>query len=363
MTQSLTLRDINRMTLARQMLLERSDISPVEAVEHLVGLQAQSPVAPYISLWTRLRGFKRDDLAQQITERKIVKATLMRATLHLFSADDYRRFRATLRPALEKAAQSIAKTRGSEPDVDEVVAAARRFLAEKPRSFAEISAMLEALKPGEDIGAMRFTVRTHLPLVQVPAATQWSYPGNPRFALAEDWLGGEISQEMRLHELIRRYLAAFGPASAADFQTWLGLPKANEAFEQLKPELVTYRDERGRLLFDLPDMPLPSSDAAPVRFLPEYDNLLLSHKDRTRIVADEYRPALFFKNLRFSPFLVDGFVQGVWRIEKAKNTATLVIQPFAALDARYRSALEAEGLNLLQFAAADAKAFAVQFEG
>lgn len=359
----LTLRELNRTTLARQLLLERASISIPEGIETLVGLQAQAAAAPYIGLWTRLKDFRRDDLAALIEKRMVVKATLMRGTLHLFTAEDYLRFRATLQPVLTSAFESVLRDRAKGLEVENVVAAGRAFIAEEPRSFADISAMLTEKWPDMDVGAMRYGVRTHLPLVQVPTDTTWSYPGNPKFTLAETWLDQKIPEEDRFRELVLRYLAAFGPASITDLQTWSGLGKLKDAVEKLKPELVVYRDEGKRELFDLPDMPIPDADTpAPERFLPEFDNLLLSHTKRTRVVADEYRKQVYLPALRVaSTILVDGFVRGAWKVEKKKGVATLTIQPFAELTKQNRKALTQEGERLVRFVEGDAKSFEVRF--
>jgi hypothetical protein len=360
--RALTLRELNRATLARQMLLVRESLPVPAAIERLFGMQAQLASAPYVGLWTRLNGFHRDHLANLIGDRTIVKATLMRATLHLFTAADYLRFRATLQPVLEGASESIIKRRGVELDFAHVVAVGREFVAQQPRSFAEITAMYAEAFPGVDAGSLRYTLRTHLPLVQVPTNTQWSYPGNPQFTLAEVWLGQPIPAEDHLPDFIGRYLAAFGPATISDIQTWSGL-KLKEAVETLRPELVTYRDERKRELFDLPDTPLPDAETpAPVRFLPEFDNLLLSHDKRTRIVPDEYRKQVYLPALRVAAtILIDGFVAGTWKVEIVKGAASLVITPFATLSPQNRSALTEEAEQLVHFVAPDAKSHAVRF--
>jgi hypothetical protein len=249
-------------------------------------------------------------------------------------------------------------------DLDKVLKAARRLIGEKPRTFAEISDMLTRLMPGHDVGAMRYAVRTHLPLVQVPVTGGWSFSNKPEFTLAESWIDRPISPEDNLPELVLRYLAAFGPASVTDAQTWLGL-KLKETFEKLKPELQTYRDEGRRELYDLPDLSLPAEDVpAPVRFLPEFDNLLLSHSNRTRVIADEYRSKVYLPGLRVAAtILVDGFVRGVWKIEKTKNAAALVIELFDKLTRRDRAALIEEGEQLVRFVEANAKSFEVKFAG
>jgi len=216
--------------------------------------------------------------------------------------------------------------------------------------------------PGGDVGAMRYTVRTHLPLVQVPINSGWSYPGNPKFTLAETWLGQKIPTEDHLPTLALRYLAAFGPARVTDMQMWSGLPKLKGLFEELRPKLVTYRDEQGVELFDLPDMPIPDADTpAPERFLPEFDNLLLSHSNRTRVIADEYRPKVYLPGLRVAAtILVDGFVRGAWKVEKKKNAAALIITPFAPLTKQNRDALTEEGERLVRFLESSAKTYEVR---
>ncbi len=357
----LTLRDLNRATLARQMLLRREAIPVQSAVERLVGMQAQLASAPYVGLWTRLENFQRENLAGAIEAHTVIKATLMRATLHLFTSEDYVRFRGTLQPVLEGASGAIAEQRGVSLDIPALLKEARAYLAEQPRSFAEISDMLAERHPDVDIGAMRYTVRTHLPLVQVHTDTRWSYPGNPKFTLAETWLKQPIPETEHLRDLILHYLAAFGPATVNDMQTWSGLQKLKEAFEKLRPELVVYRDERKREYFDLPDMAIPDGNV-PERFLPEFDNILLSHKDRTRIVADEHRKGVYLPGLRVAAtILIDGFVHGAWKVEKAKKTATLFVTPFKPLTKQNRAALEQEGEQLARFIEPDAAGYEVRF--
>lgn len=359
----LTLHELNRMTLSRQMLLARETISVPQAIEKLVGLQAQLASAPYGDLWTRLPNFQRDDLAKLIENRTIIKATLMRGTLHLFTVDDYLLLRGAIQPALTQGFEAVRRDRAQGLDIDKMVAMARDFIAEAPRSFAEITAFFTEHFPDGDSGAMRYSVRTHLPLVQVPTETEWSYPGNPKFTLAESWLGRPIPTDDNLKTLIFRYLAAFGPASITDIQTWSGIKNLKAAVEKLRPELTTYHDEQKRELFDLPNLPIMDADApAPERFLPEFDNILLSHAKRTRIIADEYRPKVYLPGLRVAPtILVNGFVRGVWKVEKTKGTATLTIEPLSALTKQNRTALAEEAEKLVRFVERTAKAYEVRF--
>ena len=249
----LSLRQLNRTTLARQLLLERAALRVSGCVGRLVGMQAQLARPPFVGLWTRLKEFTREDLATEIDRRTIVKATFVRGTLHLLTADDYLKFRTTLQPVLTNALEAILKERSVTVDVAKLVDAARDFMRTQPRSFAELTTLLTSMVPDGDPGAMRYAVRTHLPLIQVPIHKAWSYPGNPRFTLADDWLGAALpTAPGPLPDLVRHYLAAFGPATVSDMQTWSYLPNLQPVFDVLNDELVCYRDERGRALFDLP---------------------------------------------------------------------------------------------------------------
>ncbi len=359
----LTQRELNRATLERQMLLARATEPVTTAIAQLVGLQAQLASAPYVGLWTRLQDFRRADLAAAIEQRTVIKATVMRATLHLCTADDYLHFRTTFQPMLSGAGESISKRRTADFDRAALLAAARAYLAAAPRTFAEISDMVTALMPAYDVGAMRYTIRTEIPLVQVPIDSGWSYSSKPAFTLAEAWLGRTIDPTDHLRDLIFRYLAAFGPASVTDMQTWCGLGKLKEIFTTLKPELQSYRDENRRELFDLPDRPLPPAETpAPIRFLPEFDNLLLSHSNRTRVVADAHRTKVYLPGLRVAAtVLIDGVVQGVWKVAKSKGIATLQIEPLIKLTQAQQQEIITEGEQLVRFLEPQAKDYAVQF--
>lgn len=362
--RTLTLRELNRATLARQLLLERSPLSAERALERLGGLQAQIPVSPYIALWSRLEGFRREDLASLIEARQAVKATLQRATLHLVTLADYLTLIETLKPMFLKAAASIVKQRDVEGvDFDEVLRLGREYLQE-PRSFAEVTAHFSSIYPDADPGAIRYTLRTHLPLVQVPVEGGWSYPGNPKFVLADAFLPKKPAPKADLERLVRSYLAAFGPASVADLQAWSGLSGLKEAIAPFRSELETFKDEAKRELLDLPDQPLPEGDApTPVRFLGELDSLVLAYDKRTRVIADEHKTRIYSANLRgVASVLLDGFVGATWRLEKGKKGAVaLVVEPFGRLAKRDRAAIEEEGEALLRFVEAGAKSREVRF--
>lgn len=360
---TLTSRELNRAILARQMLLERSATPVVDAIGHLVGLQAQAPREPYVGLWTRLRDFGREDLTRLLEQRQVVKATMMRGTLHIATADDYLRLRPELQPMLTRAYHSILKDRTKGIEVDRLVSAARAYVEEKPRTFTEIRDMLADRQPGNDARAMGFAVRMHLPLVQVPDASEWGFPSDPVHANAETWLGTRLPDPAGPRELILRYLAAFGPATVAAIQAWSGLNAIRPVVDELKPILRVFRDERGRELLDIPDAPTPPADTpAPPRFLPEYDNLVMSHVERGRVAPDEYRRLVSLPGLRIqSTILVDGYVRGAWKIERSKRAAALVIEPFEPLPADTRDSLGVEGERLMRFVLGDAGRFEIRF--
>jgi len=362
----LTLRELNRATLARQMLLERENVSPLEAVQRLVALQAQVTSPPYVGLWTRLNDFRREDLTRLMLERRVVRATLMRATLQLMTADDYLLLRPALQPALTRSMRSIAGKRLDSLDLDRLVGAARDFFEEEPRTFADLRPLLSDLEPDRDQSALAYAVRTRLPLVQVSSGGVWGYSGKAPFTTPERWLGQPPSGSEDARDLILRYLAAFGPAAVRDVQTWSGRTQLKTSVEEMRPELRTFHDESGNELFDLPDAPLPPADTpAPPRFVPDYDNLILSHAERRRVVPDEHRKKVFLSAARVrATFLVDGFVRGAWKIEKQRKTATLVIEPFEPLSREDRDTLSDEGERLVRFVAEPqgAETFGVRFE-
>jgi hypothetical protein len=361
----LTLRELNRATLARQMLLERQTITVLDAVGRLAGLQAQLPSPPYVGLWTRLEDFRREDLTRLVEERHIVRATLMRATLHLMTAEDYLLLRPALQPALTRSMRSIAGKRLDGLDVDRLVGAARAYFEEEPRSFAELRTLLSELEPERDQSVLAYAARTRLPLVQVPSGGVWGYSGKAPFTTAGEWFGRSPSGSDDPRDLVLRYLAAFGPATVRDVQTWSGRMQLGQHVEEMRAELRTLRDERGNELFDLPDAPLPSGDTpAPPRFVPDYDNLVLSHADRGRVISDEHRKKVFLSAARVrATFLIDGFVHGTWKVEKDRKKATLEIEPFEPVSAEDRTALSEEGGRLVRFLAEPqgAETFGVRF--
>jgi hypothetical protein len=347
----LTLRELNRATLERQMLLERRSMPVAKALTRVAGLQAQAVVPPYVGLWTRIDGFRREQLRSLIERRRVVRATLMRHTLHLATAEDYLVLRPAIQPALTRSFTGIARKRVEGLDLDPILERARKRLNEGPATFAELRALVSKLAPDRDPNVLAYAVRTFLALVQVPVGGRWGYSATAPYALAEDLLGRRVPDTSEPHELILRYLAAFGPGSARDVQAWSGIAGLKDTLEALRPRLRTFRDERGAELFDVPRAPLPPSDApAPVRFLPDYDNVVLAHADRSRVIADEHRPRVFLNAGRVrATFLVDGFVAGTWKVERAKRAATMVLEPFGRLAKQDREALTSEGKRLIRF--------------
>lgn len=362
----LTLRQLNRATLARQMLLAREKTTALAAIERLVAMQAQWPRPPFVGLWSRVAGFERGDLTSLFVQKKAVRATSLRGTIHVSSAKDYLAFRCVMQPLLEAGLNAILKDRLDGMDLDALTTRARAMLAKRPQTFAELRDQFLQADPKADERAMGYSVRMLLPLVQVPDAGEaWAYSSQSCFALADQWLGKKVTTAHAAPDpLIVRYLAAYGPASAADFQAWSGVSReaTRTAFERLRPTLRTFRDEAKKELFDLPDAPRPSPDVpAPVRFVPEYDNLVAARADG-RIVAREHRPRVFLSALRIAAtVLVDGMAVATWKLDSTKKAATLTIDPFGKLPPKARKEIQPEAENLLRFAEPDAKAHKVEF--
>jgi hypothetical protein len=320
-------------------------------------MQAQVPRPPFMGLWTRIESFDRKDLHKALHAKKVVRATAMRGTIHLLSARDYVVWRPVLQEMLVKGADAIATRSVESIDKPALYKTGREFFGKAPAPFEDFRAHLETMHAAEHVRAMAYTVRMGVPLVMVPSDAQWAFPANAGFYLADSWLGTTVSEESdALDALVLRYLAAFGPATPADFQTWSGIHGARVVFERLRSKVLTFRDERKRELFDLPKAPRPDADSpAPVRFLPEYDNALLAHDDRTRIIAAEHRPRVFLKNLIVvGTFLVDGFVAGTWKLESKTKLATLTLNPFGRLAKRDSAAVKGEAEALLAFLEPDA---------
>lgn len=348
----LTLHELNRATLARQLLLERAHLSALDAIKQLTGLQGQLSNPPYIGLWSRVHAFERDELTRLLEQRQVVRTSMMRRTLHLTTAEDYIHFRPALRSLHKRDLDAhFADQQAGCLDQDRLLAEMRAFLHEKPRTNVELRAKLAEMVPMMS-EQLLYKVRLSLSLIQVFPGGVWGVGGSPAYAEATTWLGRSfVSEAEGLRSLIVSYLAAFGPASVKDLQIWSGLSRLQPVVEALRTELVTFRDEQGRELFDVPGAPLPPATLpAPVRFLPDFDNLVLAYQDRRRIIADAYRPFVFPGNSMVLPtFLVDGFVRGVWKIERTTGGARLLIQPFEPLSNTACQEVREEGERLMQW--------------
>jgi hypothetical protein len=386
----LSLRALNRATLERQLLLRRAALAPRQAVEHLAGLQAQAPLAPYVGLWTRLAGFRHQQLKDLLTERAVVRAHLMRNTVHLVTAEDFVSFRPLFQPKIDRDlaahyGRNLARgAQGVGVDLAEVRQAARALLAERPLTRSQLAAELAPRWPDHDPTSLAHAATHLLSLVQVPPRGLWGETGQAAFFLADAWLdgrGGSPPDPGRLQDareqLVMRYLAAYGPASVRDIQAWSGLSKLREVTERLcasqhgavqsgagqpwagqrgagQPgaRLRMFTGPDGGQLLDLPDAPVPDPDTpAPPRFLPEYDNLLLSFADRSRVIPHR-RPVPLPPGHGGTggTLLVDGFWQADWKIVSDKTRSVLEVRPFIELSPAERDAIAAEGELLLGFA-------------
>jgi winged helix DNA-binding protein len=324
----LTARELNRALLARQGLIERTDASAAETIERLVGLQAQEPDNPYVALWARLRDFDPAELSDLLESRAAVRGTFMRATIHLLTTPDCLAIHPVTASVREAVYAGSAWRRGLGDDLDAVVRAGTELLRERPRTRAELRRALSERWPDHDPQALAHAVTYNVALVQLPPRGLWGRNGGATWALVEDCLGRPLEPEPSVDDLVLRYLAAFGPATVADIRTWSRLTGLREVVERLRPRLRTFRDERGRELFDVPHAPLPDPDTpAPPRFLPEYDNVWLSHDERARIVGD-WRGARSPTGRWSGTLLVDGFCRGNWKLVEEDGVATLAIDRF-----------------------------------
>ncbi|WP_433003948.1 winged helix DNA-binding domain-containing protein [Kribbella sp. CA-294648] len=356
MIRLLSRRTLNRTLLARQFLTDRTSLPVVDVIERLVAMQAQEPNWPYVGLWTRVDGFRHDELTSLLHDRSVVRSTLLRRTQHLASSNDFRWLRPTIQPAVDSALRSpyfTEKITGI--DLDQLVEAGRELLADSTLTRRQLGRLFVERYPGRHGGRLASAVELKVPMVHPPPDSAWGRWGSPAsvsVAFADSWIGRPLATERQLELMIHRYLAAFGPASVRDLQAWSGLTRLREVVDGLRPALQVFQTEQGTELFDLPEASLADDDTpAPVRFLPAFDNAVLGHADRSRIISDEDRKRVCPGQAWVEPtFLVDGLVRGSWSL---KNSA-LTLTPFRPLSRADASAVLAEAELLLPFVTGNA---------
>jgi hypothetical protein len=359
MKERLTRRRLNRATLTRQLLTERAELSAEAVIQQLAGVQAQDPEPPYIGLWNRIDGFRKDDLATLLDVRAVVRATLYRATQHLVTAEDYLWLRPTLEPMLRVRRDGAFGRLTAGVDTGRLADAARAELTGRVMSRPELGRALAGRWPGRDPFALASSAQLLLPVLHPPPSGLWGLRGPTPFTLAEEWLGRAPDGEADPARLVLRHLAAFGPATVKDVQAWSGATRLREVVERLRPGLRELRGEDGEELLDLPDAPLPDEDLpVPVRFLALLDDVVLAHADRARLMTAERR-----RHLVVEPaVLVDGFIRGLWSLDRGRDgRAVLTVRLFAPLTPRERDETAQEGAALLRFAAPEADRHDIRF--
>ena len=363
MNETLTLRDLNRATLARQMLIERARIAIPGAIERLGALQAQWAPSPYLALWSRLVAFEREQLWSAIEKRRVIRARLMRGTLHLVSARDFYAYAVATQDLQRGAWNRVQVAKGVDPrDVARLAVAFARTPRPKEEVIAHLRARLGDVFNEQFAWLLWRFVSAHADLVSAPPGGHWAYGGTDApYVAARHWLGSAARppEEDALVHLVRRCIAAFGPVTLSDIARFAGQvpPRIRPVLERLAPALRRFRDEAGRALFDAPRAPRPGGDVAvPVRFLPRYDEVLIAYEHRDRIVAPQHRKAIYAKNgIIEATFLLDGFVAGTWSIAASRADAVVRVKPFRTLAPAQRRAVLDEAERLARFGMPEAK--------
>lgn len=343
----LTVRALNRALLARQLLLDREDVAPKQAIERLLGLQAQSPQSPYVALWSRLLNFDPAEASRLLEKKQLVRLTVMRGTVHLVTAADARTLRPLVQGKLGRGLASGAYGRAIRGlDLDALTARARALVEEEPRTLAALRPLLAEAFPKRDPVALSYAAHFLLPLVQLPPRGLWRGSGQPVCTTLEAWTGKPLAARPDLGAVVLRYLRAFGPATVNDLQAWSGLTKLGAVVARLGKKVCVLRDDEGRTLYDVPGAPLPDADTpAPVRFLPDFDNAILGFADRRRILADADRQPPSANGVSPGAVLIDGFVKASWKFDGA----ALRVKPFRKLPAAEKNAVLEEGERLARF--------------
>jgi hypothetical protein len=343
MPETLTDRQLNRATLARQWMLERADVAIPDAIAFLLGLQAQTSTGPYQGLWNRLKGFRHEDLTALITDKALLRATTMRTTLHLHTEADMRTIRPVMQAVLDRSWTSTFRKRFADADHDVVHRRGIELLDEGPLTSGALGKRLAETWPNAEPLALAQLLHCRETLIQIPPTRIWGHGGAPLLSRIETWTGEGLHDPIPLPDLVRRYLAAYGPASIMDMQSWSGLTKLAPAFEALKGELIEFIGADGRTLYDLPDALRPDPDTpAPVRFLPEYDNVWLGFADRYRIQPQLAKDRMVLVNGYVAAYTVDGFIAGNWTMTRSKDLLTITILPFRQLSKTEAAEVDAE---------------------
>ncbi|HWU17690.1 MAG TPA: winged helix DNA-binding domain-containing protein [Devosia sp.] len=352
MPETLSDRQLNRATLARQWMLERADIAIPDAITFLLGLQAQTTNTPYIALWNRLAGFNHGALTALITDKTLLRATTMRTTLHLHTVADMRGIRPLVQPVLDRTFSSVAKSRAINADRLAVNRQGVAIIDEAPMTSGELGRRLLEHFPDSDPLVLAQVVQGAETLIQIPPTRIWGHGGAPLLMRIENWIGQGLGEPIPLLELVLRYLAAYGPASVRDMQTWCGLTRLAPAFEAVREQLLEFRGEDGRTLYDLPGALRPAPDTpAPVRFLPDYDNVFLGFADRSRLQPAYAKERMVVVNGYVATFTLDGFIAGNWTVNRTRNGLTIELAPFRKLTRAEKASVEAEGLAIGAFLA------------
>lgn len=343
----LSLRDLNRTLLLRQHLLERTQLTALQMVEHLIGLQAQENLPPYLSLAARIEDFDPHELSAALEGREVVRFLTMRGTIHVLVRDDALSLRAWVQPALDQQSSSNQMSRPARGvDAHELVEAARRILQPGPLPIKQLGERLAEVFQGVPASALAHTARERVPMVQVPPRGLWKRSGGVLYETVETYLGRPTTL-VDVHELVRRYLRAFGPATAADMTTWSRVTRLGPVFAAMKDELVVVECEDGKRRYDVPGAPYAEAETpAPVRLLGTYDNVWLSHATRDHIVPVDVRPRWMGTNGGVAnTIFVDGFMAGLWWVRDGR----VVTEVFRKLSGSERSelAVEVERLHAL----------------
>ncbi|KKB85251.1 hypothetical protein VW29_06770 [Devosia limi DSM 17137] len=347
---TLTNRQLNRATLARQLLLQRTAMPVIDAVDLLIGLQAQTTNGPYQALWSRLDGFTPASLTAAILDKSLLRATTMRSTLHLHTVPDLLSIRPLVQPMLERTFLSAAKASATNAARPALHARGVALLDQQPMTAGELGKQLVQSWPDGDPRVLAQVLQCLETLIQIPPTRIWGHGGAPLLSRLENWLGCGLAEPADLKQLTLRYLAAFGPASISDMQTWCGLTRLAPILESLRPQLATFTAEDGRTLYDLPDAARPDADTpAPVRFLPEYDNVLLGYANRLRIQPPEAKRLMPMVNGYPPTFTHDGFIAGKWSLARRKDNVRLTIIQFKRLRQRALAEVEQEGRAMAHF--------------